>query len=110
VADGVIQALQSYSWPGNIREFRNILERAALLCDGGVIQVSDLNFQQTASRGARSGIEAGGDLTIEELERRHIALVLQRVNGKVDVAAAKLGVPRSTLYSKIKQYRITMTT
>jgi hypothetical protein len=49
----------------------------------------------------------GGDLTIEELERRHITLVLQRVNERVDQGAAKLGIPRSTLYSKIKQYQLT---
>lgn len=110
LADGVIEALQGYSWPGNIREFRNVLERAALLCDSGVIRVSDLGFQLIASPITRPEVEPGGDLTIEELERRHIALVLQRVNGKVDVAAGKLGVPRSTLYSKIKQYHITLTT
>jgi DNA-binding NtrC family response regulator len=110
LADGVKQALQSYSWPGNIREFRNVLERAALLCDGGVVRVRDLNFQLIASPSTQPGVEPGGDLTIEELERRHIALVLQRVNGKVDKAAGKLGIPRSTLYSKIKQYHITLTT
>jgi DNA-binding NtrC family response regulator len=110
LAEGVMQALQGYSWPGNIREFRNVLERAALLCDGGVIQICDLKFQLIASPSTQPGVEPGGDLTIEELERRHIALVLQRVKGKVDEAAGKLGVPRSTLYSKIKQYNITLTT
>ena len=108
LADGVMQALQSYSWPGNIRELRNVLERAALLCDGGVIRGSDLSFQSIAAPRMQPGVEPGGDLTIEELERRHIALVLQRVNGKVDQAAHKLGIPRSTLYSKIKQYNITL--
>ena len=110
LADGVMQSLQSYSWPGNIRELRNVLERAALLCDGGVIRCSDLSFQSIAAPRMPPGMEPGGDLTIEELERRHIALVLQRVNGKVDQAAHKLGIPRSTLYSKIKQYNITITT
>jgi transcriptional regulator with PAS, ATPase and Fis domain len=110
LADGVMQSLQSYSWPGNIRELRNVLERAALLCDGGVIRCSDLSFQSIAAPRVQPGMEPGGDLTIEELERRHIALVLQLVKGKVDQAAHKLGIPRSTLYSKIKQYNITLTT
>ena len=105
-----MQSLQSYSWPGNIRELRNVLERAALLCDGGVIRCSDLSFQSIAAPKIQPEMESGGDLTIEELERRHIALVLQRENGKVDQAARKLGIPRSTLYSKIKQYNITLTT
>jgi transcriptional regulator with PAS, ATPase and Fis domain len=110
LADGVMQSLQSYSWPGNIRELRNVLERAALLCDDGVIRDSDLSFQSIAAPRMQAGMEPGGDLTIEELERRHIALVLQRVNGKVDQAADKLGIPRSTLYSKIKQYKIKIPT
>jgi len=104
-----MQALQSYSWPGNIRELRNVLERAALLCRGGVILARDLNFQLNESPRTPAGVVPGGDLTIEELERRHIALVLQRANGKVDKAAGKLGIPRSTLYAKIKQYNITLT-
>ena len=105
-----LELLQSYSWPGNIRELRNVLERAALLCDGGVIRNSDLSFQSITEPRMQPGTEPGGDLTIEELERRHIALVLQRENGKVDQAARKLGIPRSTLYAKIKQYNITLTT
>jgi DNA-binding NtrC family response regulator len=109
LADGVMQRLQSYSWPGNIRELRNVLERAALLCDGGVIRGSDLSFQSIAAPRVQPGIEPGGDLTIEELERLHIAIVFQRENGKVDQAAGKLGISRSTLYSKIKQYNITLT-
>jgi DNA-binding NtrC family response regulator len=108
LADGVMASLQSYSWPGNIREFRNVLERAALLCDGGLIRVGDLSFQRIAKPGTKAGAEPGSDLTIEELERRHIALVLQRVNGKVDQAAGKLGIPRSTLYAKLKQYNIAL--
>jgi DNA-binding NtrC family response regulator len=110
LADGVMQALQSYSWPGNIRELRNVLERAALLCDDGVIRVSDLSFQLIASPRTQPAVESGSDLTLEEMERRHIALVFQRENGKADKAADKLGIPRSTLYSKIKQYNITLTT
>ncbi len=110
LADGVMQSLQSYSWPGNIRELRNVLERAALLSDDGVIRVSDLSFQLIASPSTQPAVEFGSDLTLEELERRHIALVFQRENGKVDKAADKLGIPRSTLYSKIKQYNITLTT
>jgi transcriptional regulator with PAS, ATPase and Fis domain len=110
LGDGVIQALPSYSWPGNIRELRNVMERAALLCDSGVIRRCDLAFLLTTSPGTQRRAEPGSDLTIEELERQHITIVLQRANGKVDHAAAKLGIPRRTLYSKIKQYNITLKT
>jgi DNA-binding NtrC family response regulator len=46
-------------------------------------------------------------MTLEELERKHISFVLHNENGKVERAAAKLGIPRSTLYVKLKQYGIT---
>ncbi len=108
LASGVMTALQNYNWPGNIRELRNVLERAALLCKGGVICQEDLHFQLAVkgSKPAQLALRADVEMTLEEMERRHISLVLRKENGKVDLAAAKLGVPRSSLYMKIKQYGI----
>ena len=105
IANDAVTALKSYPWPGNIRELRNVLERAALLCDGGVIRANDLNLQLTPAFSPTVAAEPS-DVTLEELERRHIVLILQQVNGKVEKAAMKLGIPRSTLYAKIKQYNI----
>ena len=102
--EGVIDALQSYSWPGNIRELRNVLERAALLCRGDVIQVRDLNFQLLADSCAPT--QMNRDVTIRDLVREHIEVTLERMEGRVDRAAAVLGIPRSTLYAKIKEYQI----
>ena len=106
VGDGVMQALMNYSWPGNIRELRNVLERAALLCQGGVIQVRDLNFQPIDSSVIVSGTEPQADVTIDDLVRRHVESVLNRTEGRVDKAAIALGISRSTLYAKIKEYKI----
>jgi DNA-binding NtrC family response regulator len=96
-----IAALQAYPWPGNVRELRNVLERAVLLCDGTVLQPRDLRFEMPSSS------DAGGwdtRLTLEELERLHIEKVLQEEHGKVESAAKRLGIPRSSLYQKIKRF------
>lgn len=96
-------ALLDYPWPGNIRELRNVLERAALLCDGDTITRRDLRFEPASAQDAQ--VHAL-DLTLQQLERQHIQRVLRDVGGKVEQAAVRLGIPRSTLYQKIKMHGI----
>jgi len=110
IGQGVIRDLSSYSWPGNIRELRNVLERAALICHNGIINTEDLHFQLTQSTPSTAAPAPvyDGDLTLADLERQHITEVLRRENGKVDRAAVKLGIPRSSLYAKIKQMGLTI--
>jgi DNA-binding NtrC family response regulator len=105
ISSDALAALSSYSWPGNIRELRNVLERAALLCERNLIQAKDLSFTTVATTTARETM-LGSNLTLDELERMHIEAVLQQVHGKVETAAHRLGIPRSTLYAKLKQYQI----
>jgi len=99
-----ITTLQAYPWPGNVRELRNVLERAVLLTAGPVVGPGDLHFDALAA--AASVGAPGGDsdaaLTLAELERRHIERVLRDTGGRVADAAARLDIPRSTLYQKIK--------
>ena len=101
-----VRALQHYVWPGNVRELRNVLERAVLLSGAETLQPSDLHFDPSPSqpRAATATVSPEFDSTLPlvEVERRHIAAVLREVNGRVADAAARLGVPRSTLYQKIK--------
>jgi len=97
------QALRDYKWPGNIRELRNVLERAALLCDDCIITRSDLRFETAAAQTMRG---ESTNLTLQQIERQHIERVLQETGGKVAEAAVRLDVPRSTLYQKIKAYGI----
>ncbi|AGC45008.1 sigma-54 dependent DNA-binding response regulator [Myxococcus stipitatus DSM 14675] len=94
-------ALMRYPWPGNIRELRNVLERAVLLSGGGPLSRGDLRFESATD-------EPSGDdnLTLEELERRHIERVLRRENGHVERAALRLGIPRSSLYERLKRLGI----
>jgi len=96
-----IAALQSYPWPGNVRELRNVLERAVLLSDGTTLEPRDLRFEMPAN-GSSSGWDTR--LTLDDLERLHIERVLQEEHGKVEAAARRLGIPRSSLYQKIKRF------
>jgi len=100
-------ALESYSWPGNIRELRNVLERALLLCKEGTIGAEDLIFQLPSKPALRTREDLDLDqLTLEQVEVRHIAAMLRLENGVIEKAAARLDISRSTLYSKIKLYNI----
>ncbi|HZZ85953.1 MAG TPA: sigma-54 dependent transcriptional regulator [Anaeromyxobacteraceae bacterium] len=100
LSPAAVDALRRYSWPGNIRELRNVLERAALLASGPVLGPDDLFFQPAAAAIPAPDLA----LTLAEVERRHVAQVLAACNGKVDAAARSLGVPRSSLYQKLKQH------
>jgi DNA-binding NtrC family response regulator len=111
LSDPAQRALAAYSWPGNVRELRNVLERALLFCSREVLEPEDLRLAGTAAAAAEALAPdpAGGgesDLTLEQLERRHIERVLRETNGRVAEASQRLGVPRSTLYQKIKKFAL----
>ena len=101
--EGCVQALQAYSWPGNIRELRNVIERAVLLSDQKTITLNDLHFDGHTQVGAPF---LDSSLTLLELEKQHIERVLQEEKGRVEKAAKRLGIPRSSLYQKIKKHQI----
>jgi DNA-binding NtrC family response regulator len=103
ITEPAIQKLREYSWPGNIRELRNVLERAVLLGNSSVLDESSVRFDPLNVPGT---FAASGVRTLEELEREHIQTVLSMENGRVESAAKRLGIPRSSLYSKLKQYGI----
>jgi formate hydrogenlyase transcriptional activator len=96
--------LQRYSWPGNIRELRNVVERALIVCRG-----STLHFDLPAQASTSAVVGSPPNRTLEEVERRHILSVLEetgwRVSGK-NGAAAILGLNRSTLESRMAKLGI----
>ncbi len=106
------QLLQNYSWPGNIRELRNCLERAAAITTDDMIGVAQLPFVNapgggaTPTAGSSPGVatQDGSPITLEELEREHILRVLNESNGNRERAAALLGISSRTLYRKIREY------
>ncbi len=117
-----LDKLMQYGWPGNVRELRNVLERALLVNRAGALQPSDLRLERSvaeaggaadraievgdAQDGAGDGDDASYDsaLSLEDVQRRHIERVLKEEGGRVERAAARLGIARSSLYQKIKQY------
>ena len=101
--ENCIQALKAYSWPGNIRELRNVIERAVLLSDQKTITINDLHFDGHTQVGAPF---LDSRLTLLELEKQHIERVLLEERGRVEKAAKRLGIPRSSLYQKIKKHQI----
>ncbi len=105
ISDRARVALQQYSWPGNIRELRNVLERAVLLSEDGVIDRTGIEFE-SVGRAESSAITIDKGLTLEQMEKRYIAQVLESENGNVTRASNRLGISRSSLYLKIREARI----
>ncbi len=96
-----MDVLISYAWPGNIRELRNIIERAVILCQGHVITKENLLLKQEVKT------EYEPLLTLKDVERLHIHRVLRYTGNNKTKAAQILGISRSTLNEKIKEYNLT---
>jgi DNA-binding NtrC family response regulator len=99
-----LDALQDWSWPGNVRELKNLLERAMLLSDGSSIGVRDLRLHASDTSTTSSAVD---DMTLADVERRHITKVFEQEGGNVSRAAARLGLPRSSLYQKLARFGLT---
>ncbi len=97
-------ALRGYAWPGNIRELQNVIERAVILGQSATIGAGELNLQGQGD-GSSVRPRAGDPLSLEELERAHIARIVA-ISPTLEVAAHTLGIDPSTLWRKRKQYGI----
>jgi len=97
-----LSILTAYSYPGNVRELENIIERGVALTEGDTVNVKDLpsDLRQLSF----DSVEGEGLLSLEEVERRYIAKVLERTGYNKGLAAQVLGLPRTTLWRKLKQY------
>jgi two-component system response regulator AtoC len=103
------ERLLAYSWPGNVRELRNCIERAVALTQHDKIVVTDLPEKVQTYSGSRLVVDTSNPselITMEEVEHRYIAHVLQAVGGNKTHAAQVLGFDRKTLYRKLERYRI----
>jgi two-component system, NtrC family, response regulator AlgB len=98
------QALQRYSWPGNLRELHNVVERAVILSNGRQIELTDLpdRFSRSSDHTQVSSLHLGGNISLEELENEHIRQVLSEAT-TLEGAAQTLGIDTATLYRKRKK-------
>jgi formate hydrogenlyase transcriptional activator len=102
ISQETMDALVRYPWPGNVRELENLIERAVILTRGTTLQIPISELRSAST-------ETASPVTLEEAERDHIRRVLERSNGVVggpNGAAAKLGMKRTTLQSKMKKLGI----
>jgi len=103
VSDNARPALLNSPWPGNIRELRNVLERAVLLSDDGIIHNTGLEFEGPSHQSA-APVPALNHLTLKEIEKHFIVQTLESEGGNIIRAAKRLGIHRSSLYTKIREY------
>jgi len=105
----VAEKLLAYSWPGNIRELQNCIERAVALTAFDQISIDDLPEKIRDHQASRFILETQNPaelLPLEEIERRYIAKVLEAVGGNKTLAASVLGLDRRTLYRKLNRFDI----
>ncbi|MCU7827656.1 MAG: sigma-54 dependent transcriptional regulator [Candidatus Thiodiazotropha sp. (ex Myrtea sp. 'scaly one' KF741663)] len=95
--------LQAMPFPGNVRELKNIIERAITLCNSPWISTSDLQTQEYISHDTNTPTLRK---SIEETERKAISNALSENNGKINLAAESLGISRKSLWEKMKRYGI----
>jgi DNA-binding NtrC family response regulator len=103
ISDDATRRIMAYEWPGNIRELENAIERAVALGSGPILHVGDLpsNLQYSVSEKVPDTDEV---VPLETLERRAIFRALQETSGDKLAAARLLGIGKTTLYRKLKQY------
>jgi two-component system response regulator HydG len=103
------QKLIAYAWPGNVRELENCIERAVALASYDLVAVGDLPERVRAFKATH--LVLGDDdtatlVTLEELERRYVARVLESVAGNKAAAARVLGIERKTLYRMLERWGV----
>jgi transcriptional regulator with PAS, ATPase and Fis domain len=105
ISEDAMRRLVAYDWPGNVRELENAIERAVALGSGPIVHVGDLpsSLQYPSSERAPEKEEL---LPLEELERRAILRMLRETGGDKLAAARMLGIGKTTLYRKLKQYNM----
>jgi DNA-binding NtrC family response regulator len=102
VSDDGLRILIDHSWPGNVREMENAVERAIVTTRSRVLTGEDFGFLRPAETASPWAAPEG--MTLQEVENRTIAATLEKTHGNIREAASLLGVDRSTLYDRIKKY------
>lgn len=99
-----LQGLRAYEWPGNVRELSHVIERAVLLCGGGVIDEMALALTDSGARLPAAPSLGLEDMTLEELEKTMLARALKGSAGNVSEAARRLGITRMAMRYRMDKY------
>jgi len=103
LSDKFIEKLEAYNWPGNIRELKNIIERAVILADDNVLDETLLPYEIQGSQPAKQGSPLSS-FDLSSIEKQHIQRVLGHTHGNRAEAARLLNIGVATLYRKLKDY------
>jgi len=108
ISEEALARLMSYDWPGNVRELENVIERALALGAGSVVHTVDLpsNLQAPPAAAAPGTTPREGILPLRELEKRAIHQAVEELGGDKLLAARLLGIGKTTLYRKLKEYEL----
>ena len=122
IEDDALQMLMDYEWPGNVRQIENTIFRAVVLCDGEVLTINafpqiaqaqgmvptldalDAGAEQVVPGAIRTEADDGRSVSLKDVEKEAIRLGLERCSGQMSEAARQLGIGRSTLYRKVREY------
>jgi formate hydrogenlyase transcriptional activator len=102
IPESVMDTLVRYAWPGNIRELQNFIERAVILTEGAALRAPLAELRESKSKGSPGA-------TLKEVERKHVLQVLRDTDwilGGPTGAAARLGIPRTTLIYRMRRLGI----
>jgi DNA-binding NtrC family response regulator len=103
ISKDALDALKLYGWKGNIRELKNIIERAVIMEDGDTLTLQSLPLELQQNKVGKTG---GSPLLLSYMEQQHILKVLKFSNGNKSEAARLLGIGPATLYRKLEEYGI----
>ncbi len=118
ISPGAMKKILSYSWPGNIRELENAIERAVNLCNGSIITENEIfnaewSITNAATRQAEESSSTSSEALserdiepLEVMERRAIERALSISGGNITITANMLQVTRNTIYNKMKKYNL----
>ncbi len=98
-----VRKLQAYSWPGNVRQLRAVLESTAVMCESDTIDAADLAINGISEAVPTNGHELPNSLSMDELETWAIRKALKQTSGNVSRASQILGMSRDTLHTKLKK-------
>ena len=104
ISDRALELLRNHAWVGNVRELRNVIERAVIVATDEVLRAEHLPEEFRGEEATLPDRPEGALLTLAEVEARHITRVLTQTNGQIGAAAEILGIHRNTLTRKMKEY------